>query len=86
MIHHIPLTKARINLGALIKAVHLHHDCIVLEKDGYPVAGILNIDELEDYLETRDSKTQKDISRSHQDFTRGDYKTIQETLQKLSQT
>ena len=37
-VQHLPLTKARINLGAVVKRVHLNKECVVLEKDGIPVA------------------------------------------------
>ena len=38
MVQKLPLTKARINLGAVIKRVHLHKEYVILEKDGIPVA------------------------------------------------
>jgi len=37
----MPITKARINLGSIIKKVRLNKEYYVLEKDGYPVAGIM---------------------------------------------
>ena len=54
MVHRIPITKARTNLGALVKRVHLNKEYFILEKDGIPIAGIMNIDEFEDYLELQD--------------------------------
>jgi prevent-host-death family protein len=50
-VQHLPLTKARINLGAVVKRVHLDKEYVILEKDGIPVAGVMPIDEFEDYLE-----------------------------------
>jgi prevent-host-death family protein len=52
MIRTIPITKARGNLGEVIKRVHLDKDSFVLEKGGVPVAAILDIAEFEDWLET----------------------------------
>ena len=43
----IPITKARVNLGALVTRVHLNKEYIILEKDGIPMAGIMDIDEFE---------------------------------------
>ena len=51
MVHHIPITKARINLGQVVRRAHLNNEYFILEKDGIPIAGILDIAELEDYLE-----------------------------------
>ena len=48
MVHHIPITKARINLGQVVRRAHLNNEYFILEKDGIPIAGILDIAELED--------------------------------------
>ena len=64
MINHIPITEARINLGAVVKRVHLNGEYFILEKDGIPVAGIMSVDELEDHLELRDTKVIKQIEQS----------------------
>ena len=53
-IQRIPITKARINLGQIVRRVHVNKEYFVLEKDGIPVAGIIDVDELEDYLELRE--------------------------------
>ncbi len=43
----IPITKARNNLGALIHRVHLNKEYLILEKDGIPIAGIMDIEHRE---------------------------------------
>ena len=35
MVHHLPITKARINLGSVVKQVHLNKEYVVLEKGQY---------------------------------------------------
>ena len=45
----MPITKARINLGAVVRRVHLNKEYIILEKGGIPVVGLMDADELEDY-------------------------------------
>ena len=57
MVHRLPITKARINLGQLAKRAHLNNEYFILEKDGIPVIGIMDADELEDYLELRNPKS-----------------------------
>jgi prevent-host-death family protein len=74
MITIIPITKARVNLGEVIKRVHLNKDSFVLEKGGIPVAAILDIDEFEDWLETKDPKVKEQIRRGYEEYKKG--KTI----------
>lgn len=64
VVHHLPITKARINLGQVVRRVVRNKEYFILEKDGIPVAGILGADELEDYLETRNPKVRAHIRRS----------------------
>ena len=71
MIHHIPITQARINLGAITKRAYLKKEVFILEKDGIPIAGLLNIDDLEDYLEMNDPVIRKHIEKSHDDYLNG---------------
>lgn len=71
IVRHLPLTKARVNLGAVIRRVHLDKEYIILEKDGIPVAGLMNIDEFEDYLELQDPKARANIRKSSEEFRAG---------------
>jgi PHD/YefM family antitoxin component YafN of YafNO toxin-antitoxin module len=71
MVHHLPITKARINLGQVVRRVHLNKEYVILEKDGIPIAGLMDADELEDYLELRDPKIQRIVKRSAQDVRAG---------------
>jgi prevent-host-death family protein len=74
MIETIPITKARINLGEVIKRVHLNKENFILEKGGIPVAAILDIDEFEDWLEMKDPKMKEQIRRGYEEYRKG--KTI----------
>ena len=71
MVHHIPITKARINLGQVVRRAHLNQECFVLEKDGIPVAGIIGMDEMEDWLELQDPEMQKQIAEGHEEYRQG---------------
>ena len=71
IVHRIPLTRARINLGQLVRRVHVNREYFILEKDGIPVAGIMNVDDLEDYLELQDPALKNQIKRSHREYRRG---------------
>jgi PHD/YefM family antitoxin component YafN of YafNO toxin-antitoxin module len=80
MVTKIPITKARINLGALVKRVHLNKEYIILEKDGIPIAGMMDIDEFEDYLELQDPKVRAHIRKSHQEYLAGKSRPAEELL------
>ena len=83
MVTTIPITKARINLGALVKRVHLNKEYFILEKDGIPIAGLMDIDEFEDYLELQDPKVRADIRKSHQEYLAGKGRPAEKLLEEL---
>ncbi|MGA2597682.1 MAG: hypothetical protein ABSH09_11925 [Bryobacteraceae bacterium] len=82
MVHRIPITKARINLGAVAKRAHLSGEYFILEKDGIPIAGIMGADEMEDYLDQRDPRVRRIIAASNADIAAGRTKPAHELLRK----
>jgi len=83
MVKTIPITKARINLGEVIKRVHLNKENFVLEKGGIPVAAILDIDEFEDWLEMKDSKIKEQIRRGYKEYKKGKTIPLDKFLSKI---
>lgn len=83
MLHRLPITKARINLGAVVRRAHVNKEYFILEKDGIPVAGIMDADELEDYLELRDPKVRRFIAASHREYLAGKSRPAEELLRDL---
>jgi hypothetical protein len=82
-VNRIPITEARVNLGAAAKCVHLNHlngEYFILEKDGIPIVGIMGADELEDYLELQDPKIRGHIRQSHAEFIAGNSRPLAEFL------
>lgn len=71
VVHRIPITRARINLGQVVRRAHLYREYFILEKDGIPVAGIMNVEELEDYLDLQDPGLKLQIRKSHEEYRRG---------------
>jgi PHD/YefM family antitoxin component YafN of YafNO toxin-antitoxin module len=71
VVHRLPLTKARVNLGQVVKRAHVNKEYFILEKDGIPVVGILDAEELEDYLELQNSKMRRAIEESNSDVAAG---------------
>jgi hypothetical protein len=86
MVTSIPITKARTNLGALVKRVRLNKEYFILEKDGIPIAGLMDIDEFEDYLELKDPKIRAHIRKSYEEYLAGKSRPAEELLAELRAT
>ena len=71
MVEHLPLTEARNSLGAVVKRVHLDKTYVILEKDGIPLAGLMDIDEFEDYLDLHNPKLKASIAKSRTEYRAG---------------
>ncbi|MBI3210640.1 MAG: hypothetical protein HYZ37_17275 [Candidatus Solibacter usitatus] len=84
VVNRLPITKARINLGQLAKRAHLHNEYFILEKDGIPVIGIMDADEMEDYLELRDPKVKSQIRQSNRDVRAGRTRSAEALLDELA--
>jgi hypothetical protein len=80
VIHHIPITKARVNLGQVAKRVRLNKEYFILEKDGIPIIGIMGAEELEDYLELRDPKVREHIRKSRAEQLTGKGRALADFL------
>ena len=70
-VNHLPITKARTNLGQLASRAHTRGEYFILERDGIPVIGIMDADEMEDYLELSDPKVTASIARTRKEFVAG---------------
>ena len=79
----IAMTKARINFGSVMKRVRLKKERFVIEKDGYPVAVLMDIDEYEDLLDMSDEGLKKDIAISTAEFKAGKARPARELLARL---
>jgi hypothetical protein len=67
----------------VIKRVHLNKEYFILEKDGVPIAGLMDIDEFEDYLELQDPKVRTHIRKSNQEYLAGKSRPAEEFLKEL---
>jgi len=83
VIERIPITEARRNLGSLARRIRTGKGYAILEKDGIPVLGLMDADELEDYLELRDAKVQRAIRASNDDIDAGRIRPVGEVLSHL---
>jgi len=79
----MPMTNARTHLGSLVRAVNVEGDVVVLEKDGIPVAGLVGMDVLEDYLESRDPALRRRMRESMKAYRSGRTRPVRELLDEL---
>jgi hypothetical protein len=80
VVHRMPLTKARINLGQVVRRAHVNREYFILEKDGIPVVGIMHVDDLEDYLDLHDSELNNHIAKSNAEYREGKARDVSELL------
>ena len=83
LIHHLPITEARRNLGALVRRLHKKGEYFVLEKDGIPVAALMDPDELDDYLDLQDPAIRQAIEQGEQQARDGQGRDGHELLAEL---
>ena len=83
LVHRIAMTEARINLGQLARRAHVNNEYFILEKDGIPVVGIMDAEELEDYLELRNPGVREQIAESNRDVKAGRTRPAAELLTEL---
>lgn len=79
----IPVTQARAHLGELLKRVRINREAYILEKDGIPMAGLIDIDDMEDYLEIHDPKVREHIRKSYQEYLDGKSRPLKEFIAEL---
>jgi hypothetical protein len=82
-VSRLPLTKARVNLGQVVRRVHVNREFFILEKDGIPVVGLMHVDDLEDYLEMRNRSLKDQIQTSASEYRRGAARSAGEFLAEL---
>ena len=83
MIHRLPITEARRNLGALVRRLNRTGEYFVLEKDGIPVAAIMDPDELDDYLDMQDPEIRRTIEEGEADHRAGKSRPAKKLLAEL---
>ncbi len=83
IVTRLPLTKARVNLGQVVRRVHVNREVFILEKDGIPVVGLLHVDDLEDYLEMQNSSVKEQVRTSASEYGRGAARDAHDFLAEL---
>jgi hypothetical protein len=83
IVKRLPLTKARVNLGQVVRRVHVNREFFILEKDGIPVVGLMHVDDLEDYLDMQNVAVKEQIQTSAAEYRRGAARSARAFLAEL---
>ena len=86
MVQSLTVSEAQSKLEALLKRVHLKKDYVIIKQNGIPIAGIMDIDAFEDYLELQDPTVKRHIKKSGEEFRAGKSRTAREFLAELQAT
>lgn len=70
-ITRIEAAQAKARFTEIIRRVTEGGEYIVIERDGTPLLGILDADELEDYLDLHDEALQEQIRQGYQEYQAG---------------
>lgn len=81
--NYINATTLRKNLSGTIKAVRTSKKPLFVSNRGKVVAGLLNIDLLEDLLELKDKKYVESIRKSREEFEKGNTFTMDDLFGEL---
>lgn len=73
-------TEAKTRFGALIRRVKVGKEYIIVERDGIPVLGILDAEELEDYLDLHDESLKAQIRQGYREYRAGKARPVEEVL------
>jgi prevent-host-death family protein len=82
-VSRLSATEAKIRFGELIRRVQLGKEYIIVERDGLPVLGILDADELEDYLDLHDETLKTQIRQGYREYQAGKTKPVEQVLAKV---
>ena len=82
-VYRLPIAKARVNLGQVVRRAHVNREFFIFEKDGIPVVGLMHVDDLEDYLEMQNRSVKEQVETSAAGYRRGAARSAHEFLAEL---
>ena len=82
-VRHLSIDEARANLNTIAQHAHDKGEYFFVGGNGSPIIGIMDAEELEDYLELRDPKVQREIQQSNKEYLAGKSRPLEEFLAEL---
>jgi len=85
MVKTVSLEKIENNASGIFGGLQ-KNSYVVVKKNGKTIAGIINAEEMEDFLDARDRILQKQIRAGYREFRGGKAKPAHVLLQKITST
>ena len=82
-VRRVSIAEARASLSKIAKHAHLNGEYFFVGGNGAPIIGIMDAEELEDYLELRDPKVQREIRKSNEEYLAGKSRPLEKFLAEL---
>ena len=70
-VRRLSIADARASLSKIARHAHVNGEYFFVGGNGAPMIGIMDAEEMEDYLELRDPSVQAEIERSNEDIRAG---------------
>ena len=70
MVKTLSLEKAKKDLPSIVEKLH-SGDFVIVQKNGRPIAGIVDVDDMKDFVELRNPVIKKQITRGYHEFKAG---------------
>ena len=82
-VRSVSIAEARANLSKIARRAHDKGEYFFVGGNGSPIIGIMDAEELEDYLELRDPNVQREIRKSNEEYLAGKSRPFEEFLAEL---
>lgn len=85
MVKTLSLEKAKTELPSIVEKLQ-SGDFVVIQKNGRPVAGIVDVNDMEDFVELQNPLIKKQIAKGHTEFKAGKTMSASLFLKSLKRT
>ena len=82
-VRRLSIADARASLSKIAKDAHVNGNYFFVGGNGAPMIGIMDAEEMEDYLELRDPKVQREIQKSNEEYLAGKSRPFEDFLAEL---
>ncbi|MSO21101.1 MAG: type II toxin-antitoxin system Phd/YefM family antitoxin [Acidobacteria bacterium] len=79
-VRHLSIAEASASLSKIARRAHDKGEYFFVKSNGAPTIGIMDAEELEDYLELRDPRVQSEIQKSNEEYLAGKSRPLEEFL------
>ena len=71
-------------MSKVVGRANKNKEAFILERDGLPVAALVNIDDFEDFLDVQDIKLRNQIKKSYSEYLKGKSRPVEEFINEIN--